>query len=321
MHPFTKTITPHSTTHPGALPSAAPTPQPASDPVPTATPVQADPVATHRAWALDDTDVPPIDLAASIRDMSVEDVSVDLPPTQEHLPLPTQEHDAEHLTTQSTATGHAPCTTAQSGTGAPGPHAVLPRQPLGLTHAQHYPAIAALLRAVGRAAVDAEASGAHAVLTGLVQGLLDRVPGAGTQGGPPAAHLQVWRVHVLCGTPSASSVQGVWQAECAACAVVLTEMLWGATRQLQSKENDTATLSPLVLHVAQCWTDPPRWQLSTADAGAQSTVNVLWLKVAVEGLGVVCRCVGPAWSADGMQVRTTLLPLLQRTGMFACRCR
>lgn len=132
--------------------------------------------------------------------------------------------------------------------------------------------------------------------------------------------------------------QGVWQAECAAAAMVLIEVLWGAATQLGTVPTSPAApadkvaqvLPPIVLCVAQAWTAPTRWQLPTTMAQAHDaaltgvvTVNVLWLRVAVEGLGVLCRCVGPSWGSNGLLVRHTLLPLLQRTGamfLYWCFC-
>lgn len=44
--------------------------------------------------------------------------------------------------------------------------------------------------------------------------------------------------------------------------------------------------------------------------------NALVLRVVVEGLGVVCRCLGVGMKQDGVLMRKTLLPLLQHTGML-----
>lgn len=115
------------------------------------------------------------------------------PPPPQHTPTAAGRDDfIDHADQRAHADKADPVRGPPRGTAAVPSHAVLPRQPLGLLHAQQYAAVSSLVRAVGRAAVDAEADGCQAVLSALVQSLLDRMQGGCQTGGNRVPlHLQV----------------------------------------------------------------------------------------------------------------------------------
>lgn len=241
---------------------------------------------------------------------------------------------------------------------------LLPRMPLGLslvTTAKTYEAVAAAVRATATlaAAADATPGGSGTALRTLVDGCLsrlqqllstaegssgrrDRKRGGQQPAAPPAVDL-------------AGPGQAPWQLQAAAVAVVLAELLLGASPAWQPSWSartaaDPATmaaaaeLEQLAAAVVQELVSDAIWSLPTSvpaagpdvpgGAGSGSLLeapgqqglsaqllgcNALLQRAALECCGTATRALGPRFAQNGRLLRATLLPLLEKLGEWSKR--
>lgn len=249
--------------------------------------------------------------------------------------------------------------------GSEGSVVLLPRMPMGLvlvTTAASYEAVVTALRSAAALAVAADGAQASngIALRSLLDGCLARlrellatsVDRQALAGGGPAAAVGVGQA-----ADPAAAGQEPWQLQAASLAVVLAELVLGASPAWQPKwssqqgsssdgswSGGSTELEALSAVALQELLQPAVWSLPTgedaaandgASAGAdqppllqaspapnrrsmqQLGCNALLLKSAIECCGVVARALGPRFSQNGRLVRTTLLPLLEKLGEVA----
>lgn len=239
---------------------------------------------------------------------------------------------------------------------------LLPRMPLGLslvTTAKTYEAVAAAVRATATlaAAADATPGGSGTALRTLVDGCLSRLQqllstAEGSSGrqdrkrsgqqppAPPAVNL-------------AGPGQAPWQLQAAAVAVVLAELLLGASPAWQPSWSARTAADPATMAAAaeleqlagalvQELVSDAVWSLPTSvpaagphvpgGAGSGSMLeapgqqglsaqllgcNALLQRAALECCGTATRALGPRFAQNGRLLRATLLPLLEKLGEWS----
>lgn len=245
---------------------------------------------------------------------------------------------------------------------------LLPRMPLGLalvTTAKTYEAVAAALRAAATlaAAADAAPGSSGTALRTLVDGCLSRLQqlltaaqGSGGSSGQRAHKRSRQEPAVQPAADMAGPGQAPWQLQAAGTAVVLAELLLGASPAWQPSWSVSAAAEPaavaggaelelLAAAVVQELVAEAIWSLPTsvpaagpdvpgsvgsggsvplleAAAGQQGLsvqvlgCNALLQRAALECCGTAARALGPRFAQNGRLLRTALLPLLEKLGKW-----
>ncbi len=242
---------------------------------------------------------------------------------------------------------------------------LLPRMPLGLslvTTAKTYEAVAAAVRAAAAlaAAADAAPGGSGTALRTLVDGCLSRLQqlisvaqGDGSSSGRRAPKRSRQQPAAQPAAELAGPGQAPWQLQAAASAVVLAELLmgaspagqpsWPAAAAAQPAAAPSAELELLAAAVVQELVSEAIWSLPTSmpaagpevpgGAGSVSSgslleapsgqqglsvqllgCNALLQRAALECCGTAARALGTRFAQNGRLLRTALLPLLEKLG-------